>query len=250
MNTIGCGRIEQQKPLENKKLYKVEVSYTSSEDEYTDAIGREILSTRESHPTFTIEANKGAQDKLNTFYQGKIKEYEDKVNSFLEEVRQECQDPASNGDPDYVSRSSLDVSYKLERADQHIISLTQRENEYKGGAAYGHTYHYAQTFNAATGEYLKFEDIVKDKQAALNTIKTQIIKQTCEETFNKELYDNYKTELDTVLTEDTWYLSEEGLVIICNPYLICPRTTEDLRFVIPYKDCTYLKEEYKLNTEP
>ncbi len=118
INTVGYQGMEQQKPLDNKKPYKVEVSFDSSEESYKHATGRVMLYTYETHPIFTIEANKAVQDKLNTFYQQeKKKEYEEKGNRLLQEVTQQWQDAVSDEGLNYVSSFSLNVSYKLERAD-------------------------------------------------------------------------------------------------------------------------------------
>ena len=47
-----------------------------------------------------------------------------------------------------------------------------------------------------------------------------------------------------ILTEDTWYFSDQGLVIISNEYIITPHAVGILEFTIPYNELTFIKPCY------
>ncbi|MEG1148321.1 MAG: RsiV family protein, partial [Niameybacter sp.] len=58
-------------------------------------------------------------------------------------------------------------------------------------------------------------------------------------------FEDYQQHIKELLTENTWYLSDEGFVIISNEYIISPHVVGILEFTIPYDQFQYLKPEYR-----
>ena len=58
-------------------------------------------------------------------------------------------------------------------------------------------------------------------------------------------YEDYEESIGDILTEETWYLGEDGFHIIVNEYIIAPHAAGILDFVIPYGEADFLKEEYR-----
>ena len=59
-------------------------------------------------------------------------------------------------------------------------------------------------------------------------------------------YDDYEDKIGDALTEDTWYLGNDGLHIIVNEYIIAPHAAGSFDFVIPYEEADFLKDEFKM----
>lgn len=48
-----------------------------------------------------------------------------------------------------------------------------------------------------------------------------------------------------MLTEDSWYLTEDGMTIVSNEYLLAPYAAGATYFDLPYETCDFIKEVYR-----
>ena len=128
---------------------------------------------------------------------------------------------------------------------EESISLIRDYYEYTGGAHPNST-RYAENFSTLTGEILTLKDITKNEAEAKKAINAVILKQTQIAEYKDYLFKGYEKDIPQILTDNTWYFSDEGLVIICNEYIIGPHALGILEFTIPYKEATFLKDNYLL----
>lgn len=196
-------------------------------------------------PSFFIE--KKSADKINEFY----KEDREELKSIMKEE-------LSNAKNDYKFRKeeNLDINswaaygigrkYSSERMDKAVISVVQEDYRYFGGV-YPSTSYSAQNFDTRTQELLTLEDITTDREKAIEFINEYILNLTKKAEDQNYFYEDYEKNISNILTDETWYFSDEGFVVICNEYMIAPRAVGVLKFTIPYDEFIYLKEEYKLS---
>ena len=58
-------------------------------------------------------------------------------------------------------------------------------------------------------------------------------------------FEEYETYIPDVLTEDSWYLTEDGMTIVSNEYLLAPYAAGATYFDLPYETCDFIKEVYR-----
>ena len=70
-----------------------------------------------------------------------------------------------------------------------------------------------------------------------------------DEKYEGMFFDDYEKDVPTILDDNTWYLSDEGFVVICNEYIVSPHAAGIMEFTIPYGDFTELSDQYKPTTK-
>ena len=138
----------------------------------------------------------------------------------------------------------LKTTYETKRADEKVISFKIVTDSYTGGA-HPNTVASGITFDAQTGRYLALADVVKDEKAAVAKVLELLLTETKKMKYEGVFFKDYEKRLGELLTEETWYLSELGIHVIGNEYLIAPHAAGIFDFVIPYAQADFMREEYK-----
>lgn len=204
--------------------------------------GVPLLIIESKIPVVTIVGNEGASSKIKAYYDEVKKAFQIKAKE-LQDYAEENYGLRPNEELQYWNSFLLGLSYSASRVDDKVISLVRDEYEFAGGA-HPNSLRYAEQFSTATGEKLTLKDVTKDEIKARKEINDYILKLTKKKEYEGYFFEGYEKELPRILEENTWYLSNEGLVVIANEYIIGPHALGILEFTIPYKDATFLKEEY------
>ncbi|OYP01713.1 hypothetical protein CG709_10840, partial [Lachnotalea glycerini] len=194
-------------------------------------------------PIVTVEGNDVATEKINAYYKESQKNLEDQIQEYI----QYANDDYVNADADrqkYWNGYALGESYQTARVDSSIISIIEDSYEYAGGA-HPNSYRTAQNFDTITGELLKLEDIFTDTTKAKEFVNEYLLKLMKDRVEEYGYFEDYENSVGDILTDDTWYLSDEGLVVICNEYIVSPHAAGIQEFVIPYSEFPYLVEQYQ-----
>ena len=201
-------------------------------------------------PQAAAAINKALEEDLIRFENGS--ETEDGVSGleeFLAAVGEELtwrqQENSMDGFVPYEMRRDVHVM----RADSRVISILSDETAYLGGA-HGYTGRSARNFDARTGAELQLEDLSDDPQTFLDGCAQHL--WSCSRGGENTLtaltggyFDGYEKDLPGLLRDGNWYFSDEGLVIIANPYEIAPYASGRIEFTLPYEWIRWeLKEEY------
>lgn len=204
--------------------------------------GVPLLMIESKIPVVTIIGNEEASSKIKAYYDEVKKGFQVKAKE-LQDYAEESYGSRPNEDLQYWNSFALGLSYSASRVDEKVISLIREEYEFAGGA-HPNTVRYTEQFSTATGEKLTLKDVTKDEVKARKEINDYILKLTKKKEYEGYFFEGYEKELPKILEENTWYFSNEGLVVIANEYIIGPHALGILEFTIPYKDATFLKEEY------
>lgn len=196
-------------------------------------------------PVVSIEGNRKADKRINDFYQNRRKAFELQQAIDFKQAKEDYA-RRSKEEKTYWGGYGLGMRYTPERVDEEIISLVEDNYEYTGGA-HPNSWRYAQNFNASTGQKLTLKDVTTDEKAAISFINEEILKQTKAYKYKDYFFPGYEESIKDILTEDTWYFSDQGVVVISNEYIISPHAVGILEFTIPYEGFPYLKPEYVLN---
>lgn len=213
----------------------------NSETKYNVA-GVPLLTIQSKFPTVKIKENDMASKKINTYYEGVKKELATNAKELLSYAEQNY-GARPNEDLKYWNSYSVGLSYSESRVDDQVISLIRDYYEFAGGA-HPNNIKWGENFSSTTGEKLTLKDITTDEIMAKEEINEYILALTKQDKYNGYFFEGYEKDLPNILTDNTWYFSREGLVVIANEYIIGPHALGILEFTIPYTDISFLKNEY------
>lgn len=204
-------------------------------------------------PKVSNAANPEAAEKINAVIQSEagalsnLTEYEEWAKEdfhWRETLEQE------DGQTFFWQPYEVEMSYSVERADEKVISFLFRNYDYIGGAHGGQAL-YGMTFDAQTGEKLTLEMLGESEQAVRDVVEPILMQQAeqIQEQFEKGerdigLFEEYADYMPDVLTQESWYLTQDGMDVVANEYLIAPYATGPVTFHIPYEQSTFIKEAY------
>ena len=206
------------------------------------------------YPKITIDSDSQTADKINAVIEaeilsrlGSLSEYEEWAKeeyTLREEIAKE------QGEDILWQPYVAEVSYEVKRADDKILSLLLLDFNYLGGAHGGHGYT-GLTFDMRTGEKLSLETIGESEQAVRDEVEPLLLQQAEQMQAAVEkgegeigLFEEYAEYMPDVLTDDTWYLTQDGMEVVANEYLIAPYAAGAITFEIPYEQAAFLKEQY------
>lgn len=199
-------------------------------------------------PTVIIEGNAGASEKINSDLQSRIDSFT--ADDTLRKEAKEYYNISLTDADYYFNEYSETLDFEAMRSDTNVISFITTIYSYAGGA-HGNYGRFGINYDARTGELIDFSEISDDADKFRSDTLA----------YNKELAstDEYKDRLfaedyfeegdmESVLyADEKWYLSDEGLVFISNPYELGPYSSGVIEFVIPYDKLGEMgfKEEYR-----
>lgn len=127
--------------------------------------------------------------------------------------------------------------YSAKRVDESVLSLYGLEEFYGNGES--ETNAVAVTYDLATGNVLKLQDVIRDDTSVYGTLMQALLDVLKEHTEEFQLYSDYadiiSADFATIMSEsENWYLSDEGLCLVFSPYYIAPHAAGFVTATIPY----------------
>lgn len=210
-------------------------------EEYKAEDGTVLLTVTGNLPVVTITGNETVAKTINEYLQ----KYDLQGISVAESEQWAEADYKERGKDNWHTYG-IDTTFTGQRLDEKVISFSVLAYSYMGGA-HPNAVSTGLNFRTETGERLTLADVTKDEQEARAEIEAYILEETKKMAAENEgmFFENYEESLKDILTEDTWYLAEDGFHIIGNEYIISPHAAGILSFVIPYEKADFLKEEFR-----
>lgn len=215
----------------------VGIDFKEEKSTKADEDGSELVTVEALWPTVTIAENPEAAEKINKYFEGQKSALEERALEYADGNHMARIDGASS------VVYSIYMGYGQGRIGESSISFTTAGEDFTGGAHPSHMLG-GITFDSVSGEILTLNDIFTDKEMAVEFINEQILEQA-EKMDQTIFFEGYQDSVKDILTEDTWWFSDEGFTVAANEYLIAPYVAGSFQFTIPYEDFTYLKEEYR-----
>lgn len=240
-NTTG----QNNQPANDSGVVIIESKTVEDQDTADD--GTVIYSRSYTQPLVTIAGNAAAAEKINADIQSRVDAFT-ASDSLRKESHEYYELASKEGDSNFFEYNES-LEFEKVRSDANVISFIITSSGYMGGA-HGYYNSFGINYDTKTGELLDFAALSEDADKFHNDTLA----------YNRELAqtDEYKermfpedfldySELETVLyADEKWYLSDEGLTFISNPYELGPYSSGIIEFVIPYDKLAEmgLKEEY------
>lgn len=217
------------------------------EDQDTADDGTVIYSRSYTQPLVTIANNAEAAEKINADIQSRIDAFT--ASDSIRKESHEYYEISSKEEGYDFFEYNESLEFEKVRSDANVISFIMTSSGYMGGA-HGFYNSFGLNYDTKTGELIDFAALSDDADKfysdtlAYNRELTQTDEYK-ERMFPDDFFDG--SELETVLYGDEkWYLSDEGLTFISNPYELGPYASGIIEFVIPYDKLAEMgfKEEY------
>lgn len=211
--------------------------------EYKAEDGTVLLTVETIFPVVDISGNVQAAAAINDYIRNNML-FDHMLGMSVEEALEGAKlDYKALGKDNWYGYA-LSVKYALERMDDKVISFTILAYFDMGGA-HPNAVSAGVTFDTQTGNRLMIADVAESEEAAFAAVLEFLLMETQKAEYEGMFFEGYKENLGSLLTEDTWYLGEDGFHIIGNEYIIAPHAAGILDFVIPYEQAGFLKERYR-----
>lgn len=230
--------------MQKENSSHVIISYEDKSRDIKDKKGNLLLSITGNMPVITIEGNEEATNKINTYYKERQAKQEEKVKEYLAYATDNFT-LLNKEQLSYWNGYGLGDTYSSQRVDDTVISIVDDSYEFAGGA-HPNTTKTAQNFDTKSGKLLTLSDVLTDVSKGTNFINDFLLQKMKESEDKVGFFEDYESSIKDILTDQTWYFSEEGFVTIVNTYIVSPYAAGIQEYTIPYSDFPYLKEEYKL----
>ena len=175
---------------------------------------------------FHKEANKQEED-AQTYYQEFLK---------------------SGGKKEAFTPYTFELTCKPLRADNNIVSILFFSYAYCGGA-HGSLTTFARNYDAKTGKVLTMKDFGEEVSSLVTDNAVKFI-NAIQDTDDAFFYDKVKAtdeSVQSMLETGSFYLSQDGLVLIDGQYLLQPYAAGIVEFTTSYDDLRgKLNDEYTL----
>ncbi len=157
-------------------------------------------------------------DALDRIMEKEDANYNDLVKEYRE-MREEYAKDGMGGD----TPNMIKDQFFVRRADKDVLSLLERSFSYAGGA-HGDTGFFTVNLDARTGQEIRLEDVIKDRDLLREALKKELLEKYGKNTFFfEEMDDNIKSileEKDGIKCD--WTLDPQGITFYYSDYDIAP----------------------------
>ena len=235
--------------VENLNVPVVSVRRESESFYTSDGSGTLLLNYACAEPSVAMNGNDAALAAINEALHKQYTDFSAGTGSteydlsgkenYLNEAGELYAQSASSGYPDSFSSYALLREVNVRRAGRYVLSFTYDDTTYRGGA-HGYTGRTGQSFDLRTGKELTLQDLTADYDAFLAAAVEQLrdISYTGEYAAYG-LNEGYEDQLAGLFRDGNWYFSDEGLVLMANPYELASYAAGLIEFTLPYAWLAY-----------
>lgn len=224
----GCEKEEKGTDVEAI----VDVEYNTVKKTIYNDGGDEIMNISITHPVIKNEKELEALKKINDYYIGFAENYISSIEAEEKEFAEEDFESAKEDNREFMPHeyaSDIELEY-----NGKVLSFLNLQYINTGGA-HPNSIQDSQTFDTATGEKLKLEDVmgVEEEEA-----KSVVLKKVLEEIKKTEgsddflYYDNYESDIKENFVPDDYFITDEGICIFYQTYSIAPYVAGFPTFII------------------
>ena len=227
----------------------VSVTFEKSIDEIKSDDGTVICTNSVQMPVVRIEGAEDIAEKINTDLEEYYKTFSTGNNGTVEIAREDYAASLGEDGWDFLAYST-DVSVKVTRMDDAVISFQITLYDYTGGA-HGNYGSGGRSYSAKTGELLSFDEIAGDYEAFHAAVLDYMINLAESPAYKDKLFGPpSKDDLDSALFDgDNWVFTRSGISFLAAPYVLGPYASGEIAFMLPYEKAYELglKEDYRYN---
>ncbi len=237
---------KQQNNTVQKEITKVpQVTFT----DYSQNIEEDgvlMLAVTENCPVITVEESEDIAQRMNMVFEQQHVTNQDEIQRKAEEAKAFYKG-LSKEEVSSWAGYGYGMSYKMMYASTKILSIESESYDWQGASQPG-KWTSAYCFDVTSGDLLSLVDVFTDEEAVRKIVSEHIKDTITKDPYKDALLDDYESYVDDVMTENTFYLNEKGLVVICNPFMVTGDTVGTIEVEVPYKEIKdRMNPEYVLN---
>ncbi len=218
--------------MEENRGISYTVSHSTHPDSAADAGTPELLTWSNTLLEFAL-SDPDAQDAINADLRQSYNDLEAQYDTRYAQAEADYQARKESGFSDTWSAYVFHRNATPVRADSAVISVLYDDSTYTGGA-HGEDLRSCVNYRTDTGAKLTLADLTDDLPALQEVIHAELLRQTQLPQYEGYFFDGYEKSLFGLIADGSWYLSDDGLVIVCNPYIIAPFAAGILEFTVSY----------------
>ena len=184
---------------------------------------------------------KDLEQVVTDFHKDSNKQEEDAQTYYQEFLK-------GGGKKEAFTPYTFELTCKPLRADNNVVSILFYSYAYCGGA-HGSLTTFARNYSAKTGKVLTMEDFGEEVNSLVTDNAVKFI-NAIQDTDDAFFYDKVKAadeSVQSMLETGSFYLSQDGLVLIDGQYLLQPYAAGIVEFTTSYDDLRgKLNDEYTL----
>lgn len=212
-----------------------------SEDIKEEESGVPLLNVQENCPVIYVKDNEPATLEMNKVFEQQHTSNQLAIKADLEYA----QDAYNNSTEQEIAVwRGYDFEYMYETAycSEKIISFKAASFDRLGAPDLG-IWTSAYSFDGETGKLLRLADVFTDLKAGKKIVEQYIAEKVTSNEYRNYLLEDYESYISDVLTEDVFYLQENGLVVVCNPDLLTQYAVGVIEIEIPYSELAEVMNE-------
>lgn len=123
--------------------------------------------------------------------------------------------------------------YELVFMGEGLISIIAHGYDYSAGAAHPYTYRLGYTYDSNTGQRLSLADILEPGYEEL--LQDSVVSQITAAGERDFYFPGFEQDIKAILAEENWYIKDDVLYLIFNPYQIAPASLGIVEFAYIYR---------------
>ncbi len=234
---------EQSAETESEEAEEITVRITDESEELKDKDEKDLVLVHYDYQKVevSIPGNESAASRINGVFEQQIIGNRNTCEQYMEWAKE---DKAYRAEGEW-NPYEVGLSYECARADGKVISFVADYYDFTGGA-HPNGNRGGLTFDTATGNELTLDKAFKDTEDLKIAFRSFLEEEIKKEEYKERLFSDFEFDtsiVDDIMTDDTWYLSKDGIVFICNEYIIGPHAAGIFTFTLPYKEYGNLLNE-------
>ncbi len=223
----------------------ITVTFQESHDEFKADDGTVILISDVRMPVVNIDGAADIAEKINADIAAYYSTFSD--DDTLSIAKEDY--AASLGEDGWDFHSySADISVKVTRMDDAVLSFELTCSAYTGGA-HGNYGSVGRNYDVKTGALLAFDDISEDYEAFHAAVLDDMIHLADTPAYRDKLFGPpSRADLDSALFRpESWLFTTSGISLLSDPYVLGPYSSGTIYFMLPYERAydLGLKEDYR-----
>lgn len=243
-NSGQKGETPEDAGQEPEASQEPEVTFVDySQDIHEEGSDLLLLSVMENCPVVSIGGNDAAAEKINMVFEQQHASNQTYIEEDTEVARGVYKDLTDEEKGSWTGYG-YGATYKVAYSSSKILSIVYDNYEWQG-TPHPNTWSSTYCFDVPTGKLLTLADIFTDKAKAGEIVDQHILDTITAEPYKDYLLEGYESFVSDILREDVFYLNEQGLVVICNPYMVTAHAGGMIEIEVPYEALKdVMNEEY------
>ncbi len=199
-----------------------------------DESGALMLAVTENCPVITIKGKEDISQKMNMVFEQQHISNQEEIGTKVQQAKDYYKE-LTKEEAKAWGGFGYGMTYKAVHISTRILSIVAESYDWQG-SAHPNTWTSTYCFDVTTGDLLYLADVFKDEAKARTIVERHILDTITKDPYKDGLMDDYESYVGDIMTENTFYLTDKGLTVICNPYMVTTYAVGMIEINVPYEE--------------